>query len=621
VNPSAAQQRTDAALLAAEVGTFQWDIPEDRLWGDANFARIFGIRVDDSGAAPLKEYMAAIHPDDWEHVNGLIRQSLETGCTYEAQYRILQDERTRWVTARGRVDRDDRGRSIRFAGIVLDITRQKQAEAALQRSEVRYQALLEAIDEGFCIIDVIFEGDRAIDYIFVDMNPAFEIHTGLRDAVGRTARELLPGLEEHWFEIYGRVARSGVPERFEQGSDAMRRWFDVFAFQVDEGGTRVGLLFKDISEQRYAREELASSRERLRAVLENSLDAAYRRDLRADSYDYLSPLVMQVLGIDADVMCRMSVAEFMDRMHPEDRDTVSAAIAKGARHGSCRVEYRFRDDEGSYRWLADHFTVQLDDDGQPRFRTGIVRDITDQKATQHALESARDAAEQANRAKSQFMAVMSHELRTPLGGVIGFADLLEAGVLGPMTDRQQEALTRIKTSSWHLVGIIDEILALARVEAGKEDINVADVDVAQIVQEVIPILEPQAAVKNLAFHAQGMNRPCTICTDPGKLRQILINLGGNAVKYTESGSISIELACNADHISIHVRDTGKGIEPGDHDRIFEPFTQVDSSYTRDSSGVGLGLAISRRFARLLGGDVTVSSQPGRGSCFTLALPR
>jgi PAS domain S-box-containing protein len=507
--------------------------------------------------------------------------------------------------------------------VLLDVTGRKKAEEALRASETRYRALFEAVDQGFCIIDVIFDGDVPVDYRFVEMNPAFEKHTGLENAEGRTARELLPNLEEHWFQVYGRVAQTGEPVRFVSGSGVMGRWFDVFAFRLDEPDARkVALLFKDISEQKRAESELAESRERLRAVLENSLDAAYRRDLRTDTYDYLSPIVAQVLGVEADSLRRMPIDAVLDHIHPDDRAGVARALEGGTRDRRGRVEYRFRGEDGRYRWVADHFTVQVADDGAPVFRTGIVRDVGDQKRAEVALRAAKEEAEQASQAKSQFLAVMSHELRTPLTGVIGFADLLQSDVLGPTTPKQQESLARIKASSWHLISIIDEILSLSRAEAGNEDVRRQDTDVALIVREIARIVEPDARARGLAVEYVDADQPATVPTDPGKVRQILINLVGNAAKYASDGAINVAVdRTDARTLRVHVRDTGPGIAEEDHERIFEPFTQLDSSHTRPGSGAGLGLAICRRLARMLGGDVSLDSAPGEGSTFTLHLPR
>jgi PAS domain S-box-containing protein len=498
----------------------------------------------------------------------------------------------------------------------------QRAEEAMRQSELRYRTLFESVDEGFCILEVIFEGDVAVDYRFIESNRAFEKHTGLINAQGRTARELLPDLEAHWFEIYGRVARTGEPVRFESGSDVMERWFDVFAFPIDgQGSNRVALLFSDVSEHKRTEAALRESRERFRAILENSLDAAYRRDLRTDSYDFVSPTVEDVLGIPTDVIRTMPVADLVERVHPDDRLHIEKAIAEGTREGHGRVEYRFRTERGGYRFVADHFTVQKDDNGDPIYRTGIVRDITDAKFAEEELLRAKEVAEKASLAKSQFLAVMSHELRTPLAGVIGFADLLESEVLGPVNAKQRESLARIKASSWHLVGIIDDILTISRAEAGKEEVEIESVDLTTLTREVVRIVEPQAESTGLELRIND-GGPLPLRTDPRKVRQILINLIGNAVKYGRNGTVTVTIDADAvDAVLVKVTDNGPGIAAEDLDRIFEPFTQVDSSHSRRGSGVGLGLAISRRLARLLRGDVLVVSTPGQGSTFTLRLPR
>jgi signal transduction histidine kinase len=233
---------------------------------------------------------------------------------------------------------------------------------------------------------------------------------------------------------------------------------------------------------------------------------------------------------------------------------------------------------------------------------------------------ARDEAQAANRAKSDFLAMMSHELRTPLNAIIGYIDLLDAGIGGPVTDEQQSHLGRMRGSARHLLTIIEELLSFSRLDARRESVFVERVDAIALSRDVVELIEPIAAERGLAVSLHADGRAIEIETDPSKLRQILLNLLWNAVKFTDDGGISVAIAADRARLDVSVRDTGIGIARGDLERIFEPFTQVDSSRTRRAGGTGLGLAVSRELARLLGGDLTVESATGEGSTFRLRLP-
>ena len=381
------QRRLDAALLAGEVGTFQWDIPEDRLWGDANFARIFGIELDETGAAPLSAYLAAIHEDDRERTSALVQRTVETGAPYEAEYRIVtggDGAAPRWVEARGRVEYDSDGRPWRFPGVVQDITRRRVAEA---------------------------------------------------------------------------------------------------------------------------------ERERLLVV----------------------------------------------------------------------------------------------------------------------AQAARREAELANRVKSDFLASMSHELRTPLNAIGGYAQLLDLEIHGPLTDAQRGTLARIERAQRHLLSLINDVLNYAKIERGKVDYTLGAVGIAEVIADVLPMIEPLAAAKGLALDAAGVagdaTEPLLVWADREKLAQVLLNLLSNAAKFTPIGGridVSLEIAPHEPTlVLVHVRDTGVGIPSDKLEAIFEPFVQVrrgDGSGVK-AEGTGLGLSISRDLARGMGGDLTASSVEGEGSLFTLTLRR
>jgi len=239
-----------------------------------------------------------------------------------------------------------------------------------------------------------------------------------------------------------------------------------------------------------------------------------------------------------------------------------------------------------------------------------------------AIENARlyQEALAANRAKAGFLATMSHELRTPLNAMIGYVDLLLMGIPEPIPMAARAHVERIRLASRHLLSIIEEILTFSRVEAGRETVEVEPVDLAALAGEVSAIIEPLANERGLLLHVPADVDPPTVVTDPRKLRQILVNLLGNAVKFTERGSVGFAVERGDGVVVLHVRDTGIGVDPSLHEAIFEPFRQVDGGMTRAAPGTGLGLTVSRELARLLGGDITVRSALGEGSVFTVRLP-
>jgi signal transduction histidine kinase len=239
-----------------------------------------------------------------------------------------------------------------------------------------------------------------------------------------------------------------------------------------------------------------------------------------------------------------------------------------------------------------------------------------------AEHAARQAAEEANRAKTQFLATMSHELRTPLNAISGYAELLSLGLRGPTTPEQQEDLGRIMRSQRHLLSVINDILNFARLEAGHVEYRVANVPVSELLGDLESLIRPQLAAKQLAFSCDPMPNGVSARADAEKVRQVLLNLLANAVKFTGVGG-GVHVTCDHDDTRVYIRvsDTGIGIPVDRRGAIFEPFVQLHRTLAQPAEGTGLGLAISRDLARGMGGELTVESEPGKGSTFTLVLER
>jgi PAS domain S-box-containing protein len=425
---------------------------------------------------------------------------------------------------------------------------------------------------------------------------------------------------------WDRAARPGstgsyrIEKRVVRGDGEIRwtLWTAVLRHAADGTPLRLVGTVQDVTETHESRQRLAESEERFRRMTEAMPQIVWAAG--ADGVvDFYNARWREFTG----TMQESGLGDgWRSIVHPDHLQATAEGWSHAVSTGSTyEIEHLIRRTDGEYRWMLSRAVPLRDDHGSVMRWFGTATDIHDQKQAEAELRTARDAAEGASRAKSQFLAVISHELRTPLTAVIGFADLLESGALGPLADRQRDAVRRIAASSWGLVSIIDEILTFSRTEAGRELVRPQVLDVVDVAGGVVDLLKPQAALRGLTLSFAADAPSISLLSDAGKIRQILTNLLGNAVKFTEAGTVRVEVSRAADDTAeVTVRDTGPGIPAHQLDLIFEPFTQGDQSNTREKGGTGLGLAVSRRLARLLGGDVTVESEPGSGSVFTLRLP-
>lgn len=278
------------------------------------------------------------------------------------------------------------------------------------------------------------------------------------------------------------------------------------------------------------------------------------------------------------------------------------------------MTFPLRSAEGEFRPFLTRVSPIVDSEGRVTRWFGTNTDVEDEYR-------AREAAERANQAKTDFLATMSHELRTPLNAIAGYAELLEIGVHGPMTEPQREAVSRIQRSQRHLLSLINDVLNFAKLEAGHVEYTLADVPMGRAIDEIEPFVTPQLQAKGLRFVRDECPGANIVRADPEKLQQILVNLMSNAIKFTPAGG-TITIRCRPEdgRVATLVEDTGIGIPPDRLERIFEPFVQIDRRLNRPHEGTGLGLAISRDLAQAMGGDLRAERVAGTGSVFTLRLP-
>lgn len=337
--------------------------------------------------------------------------------------------------------------------------------------------------------------------------------------------------------------------------------------------------------------------------------------------DYVSDRVAEYFG---KTPAQVIGEGWLSVLHPDDVDRTiqrwSASLQSGQPY---EVEFRLWSAEHSaYRWHLGRAMPQRDASGNIIRWFGTNTEIEERKQTEVELRRLTAEATEADRAKAAFLAAMSHELRTPLNAIGGYAQLIEMGVRGPITEDQRLDLLKIQRSKNHLDALVSDVLSFAKLGSGKVEYHLTDVDVQSAIQSVLEMVGPQIADKQLRIAPFSTPRQLLVVADGDKLRQILINLFGNALKFTpKGGTITLDVKAKVSDVSISVTDTGIGISEEDQDRIFEPFVQSGDALDSRDQGVGLGLAISRQLARAMRGELRVTSTLGVGSTFTLTLPR
>lgn len=509
---------------------------------------------------------------------------------------------------------------------VRDITERWQAEEAVIESERRLQRIISSATDAIVSVD-----DQQNVMVF---NAAAEKMFGCpaQQAIGRPLVQFLPqrfrATHEQHIRTFG---ETGVTARAMAAqnplvalrSDGIEFPVEATISQITVGGQKLfTAIVRDISERKRAEEALRESEGRLRAIVETAVDGIITIDEPGNVMSF-NPAAVRLFGYTPVQVIGKNVNLLMPEPYHEEHDGyLHNYLTTGTKKiiGIGREVIGLRKDGTQFPMdLAVSETLL----GDRRVFTGIVRDISERKRAENELAKAKEAAEAANRSKSEFLANMSHEIRTPMNAILGFAEM----VVHKKQDKtgRIECAQIIQRNAQHLLELINEILDLSKIEASQMKVERVSCDIPELLSEITSLMRPRAVEKGLEFAATFDGPiPRVILTDPLRLRQILVNLLGNANKFTNAGKIDIRIRDEGAGgpsimLCVEVKDSGMGMTPDQFSRLFQPFTQGNESITRKFGGTGLGLTISRRLARLLNGDITVNSELGVGSTFILKI--
>jgi len=606
-----AQLRLSASLVAADIGTWTYDLRTDRVYADRNLARMFGVDERQAAGGHIDNYLAAVHPDDVAQTQAAIRQAIVEGGAYECHYRLRHPGGGwRQVLARGKISFDDAGQPAWLPGIVLDVTRQREAEQALRESEARFRRLAESNVIGI----MRYRNDGTI----LDANDAF------LDMLGYTRADLASGLLTSRFltppewgdaneEVMRRLRGTGRMDNYVKEyyrKDGSRASVQIGAATVDEGEEGIAYVV-DISPIRDAQQALQQSEARFRAVVDNIPQLAWMAEpdgqitwynSRWHAYTGLTPEETTGWG-------------WKRVHHPDYLQPVVDSYLDAVRRGAVWEDtFPMRGQDGGYRWFLSRAVPIRNEDGAIARWFGTNTDITAQRETANALR-------EADRRKDEFLAMLAHELRNPLAPITAAADFLRIGKPDEARIRQVTAIIARQAS--HMTGLIDDLLDVSRVTRGLITLDSRPVPLAGLVAEAVEQVRPLVKAKDHHLELHMPPDEALVHGDRKRLVQIFANLLGNAAKYTpDGGRIDLHIRLWPDRAEVAVCDDGIGMAPELVARAFELFSQGERSADRSQGGLGIGLALVKSLVELHGGQVSADSAgPGQGSRFTVTLPR
>jgi len=623
------------AQAVAHIGSWTLDIPSGHLsWSEETY-RIFGLGP--GTPLTLDQFLATLPPDDRDAVATAWSAALE-GASYDIEHRVLVAGAVRWVREQAVIECDENGVARRGLGTVQDVTDRELARQALEEERRVRETILDAIPGIFYALDL--EG-RLVFW-----------NRKLEQVSGRTAEELRA---LRAFDLFEGEDRAHVIAWIDAGFETDES--SAEADLVAQDGTRTPYLFTgrrieiagqrlqvgagiDVSARRAAEaalrqlnaeleQRVAEQTADLRAVNRTLLDIQFAMesvgigitwaDFETGHLIYANRFTADFLGYSIQELLQLTVYDIDDHFSPEVFRRVGGEIR---RQGHIQIETDQKTREGRRVPVELNIYYHPGSDGERPHLIAFQSDISQRREAQTLLLQAKEAAEAASQAKSAFLANMSHEIRTPLNAILGLSYLLRRD---PLTARQRQRLDKMDIAGRHLLSIINDILDLSKIEAGGVRLETGNFHLSSVLDNVASIIRESCQEKGLTLEVDDEGVPVWLRGDALRLRQALLNLAGNAVKFTRKGGILLRAAMEAETetalwVRFEVKDSGIGLTSEQQDRLFQPFEQADGSTAREFGGTGLGLALTKRLTELMGGRVGVESVAGLGSTFWFLVP-
>ncbi|NVN95933.1 MAG: PAS domain S-box protein [Bacteroidetes bacterium] len=613
------REQLNLVIKGSNDAPWDWNLLTDNLFYSLKWWEQIGYLPEEI-PSDSRLWRNLMHSDDIENINAILSNALNSNMdSYEAEFRLLHKKGHYVpVLSRGFISRDIEGKAIRVTGSNMDLTERKKAEKAIIDSEIKHASMISNIS------DVI--GIMGVDGIMKYKSPNIERYFGWKpeDLVGKEGwftihPDDMEYVKNEYIKLLEKDNFSVILEYRYKCKDETYKLIELTATNLVNDPIINGILlnYHDITERKKAENALKESEARFSSFMDYLPVVAFLKDQNGKTL-FVNKYMDIAFGASKWVgktMLEVFPGEFGEKLTKDDIESMKLGYHK-IDESLLQLDGKLHDFE------TQKFLISID--GKEPILGGISMDITERKLAEEKILEARDEAEKANLAKSEFLSRMSHELRTPMNSILGFAQLLE---MGQLDVKQKKGVHHILQSGKHLLDMINEVLDISRIEAGYLSLLMEAIQVRGLVSDCLDIIQPIAAKKNICIQFSDFaNNLVCVYADSQRLKQVLINLLNNAVKYNQiGGSVSVdckEIPANNDGISnlrILITDTGSGIPSENLDKIFLPFERIGAEKT-EVEGTGLGLSVVKKLIDAMKGSIGIESKFGEGSCFWIELP-